>query len=112
MRLPTAISSHVLRNILTSLSCLALLVVVAQAQTFTVLHNFSSGSNGSNPFAGLTINGIGNLLYGTTGAGGTGTCSYSGLTGCGTIFKLNLRNGSWTFDPLYSFQGGTTDGEF
>ena len=79
------------RVVLPALALCALLVVAAQlaeAQTFTVLHNFSSGSNGSNPFAGLTINGTGNLLYGTTGAGGTGTCSYSGLTGCGTIFKL------------------------
>lgn len=111
MRLPRPISPRVLRNILTPIFCLALLVVVAQAQTFTVLHNFSSGANGSNPFAGLTINAAGNLLYGTTGAGGTGTCSNDGLSGCGTILKLQLRNGSWTFDPLYSFQGGS-DGEF
>ena len=80
MRLPRPISSRVLRNILTPIFCLALLVVVAQAQTFTVLHNFSAGSNGSNPFAGLTINASGNLLYGTTGAGGSGDCSYDGLT--------------------------------
>ena len=111
MRLPRPISSRVLRNILTPIFCLALLVAVAQAQTFTVLHNFSTGSNGSNPFAGLTINGTGNLLYGTTGAGGTGTCSNDGLTGCGTIFKLQKIGSGWTFDPLYSFQGGT-DGEF
>ena len=79
--------------------------------TLDVLHSFSSGSNGSNPFAGLAINAAGNLLYGTTGAGGTATCSYAGLTGCGTIYKLQKRNSSWTFDPLYSFLGGT-DGEF
>ena len=77
-----------------------------------VLHNFSSGSNGSNPFAGLTMNTGGNLLYGNTGAGGSGDCSYDGLTGCGTIFKLQNRGGGCTFDPLYSFQGGTSDGEF
>ncbi len=82
------------------------------ASTFAVLHNFSSGANGSNPFAGLTMNASGNTLYGSTGAGGTGDCSYSGLTGCGTFFSLKLTNGAWTFDPLYSFQGGSNDGEF
>ncbi len=82
------------------------------ASTYSVLHSFSSGNNGSNPFAGLVFNATGNVLYGSTGAGGTGTCSYSGLTGCGTFFSLKETNGNWTFDPLYSFLGGSTDGEF
>jgi uncharacterized repeat protein (TIGR03803 family) len=82
------------------------------ASTFSVLHNFSSGANGSNPFAGLVFNSAGTTLYGSTGAGGTGDCSYSGLTGCGTFFSLKMTNGNWTFDPLYSFQGGSNDGEF
>jgi uncharacterized repeat protein (TIGR03803 family) len=79
--------------------------------TLNTLHNFSKGSAGSNPFAGLTINTAGNILYGSTGAGGSGACSYDGLIGCGTLFKLNKKNSAWVFDPLYSFQGGT-DGEF
>lgn len=46
----------------------------ARAQTLTVLHNFS-GAEGSQPNAGLTIDGAGNL-YGTASLGGYtgGTC--------------------------------------
>jgi uncharacterized repeat protein (TIGR03803 family) len=80
------------------------------ALTYSVLHNFTGGRDGSNPFAGLTRDTAGNL-YGTAGAGGTGECSYDNLTGCGTVFKLTHVNGAWTFNPLYEFQGGT-DGEF
>jgi uncharacterized repeat protein (TIGR03803 family) len=45
-----------------------------------VLHAFGSGSDGANPFAGLTIDGSGNL-YGTTQHGGT--------NGHGTVFELS-----------------------
>ena len=76
--------------------------------TYSVLHNFTGGLDGSNPFAGLTMDSSGNL-YGTAGAGGNGSCSYSGLTGCGTVFKI--AHSVFTFAPLYSFHGGT-DGEF
>ena len=41
----------------------------AQAQTFTVLHNFTGGRDGANPLDGLTIDRNGNL-YGTASAGG------------------------------------------
>jgi hypothetical protein len=40
----------------------------AQAQTFTVIHNFSGG-DGANPAAGLIMDRGGNL-YGTTAYGG------------------------------------------
>ncbi len=78
------------------------------ASTFRVLHNFTGGLDGANPFAGLIMDTAGNL-YGTAGAGGSGSCSYSGLTGCGTVFKI--AHSVFTFAPLYSFHGGT-DGEF
>jgi len=42
----------------------------AQAQTFTVLHNFTGSKDGGNPYAGLTLDEAGNL-YSTTELGGT-----------------------------------------
>lgn len=78
--------------------------------TYTVIHNFTGGLDGANPWAGLTPDQSGNL-YGNTEGGGSGSCIFYSQSGCGTIFKLSRRNGNWTFGPLYSFLGGT-DGEF
>ena len=74
---------------------------LVQAQTFTVIHNFTGGQDGASPNAGLTIDAAGNL-YGTTENGGR--------AGFGTVFKLEHKGSSWVFDPLYSFQGGS-DGQ-
>ncbi len=71
------------------------LTVVAQAQTFTVLHSFTGGQDGANPLAGLTMDQAGNL-YGTASLGGVGN---------GTVFKLAHRGSSWILNPLYQFQG-------
>jgi len=50
----------------------------------TVLYNFSGGSDGGNPSAGLIIDSLGNL-YGTTSTGGDLSC---GTAGCGVVFKI------------------------
>ena len=71
--------------------------VFAIAQTFTILHSFTGGADGSFPNAGLILDRTGNL-YGTAGAGGA--------AGNGTVFKLSYRGSGWVLDPLYSFQGG------
>jgi len=73
-----------------------------QAQTFTVLHNFT-GPEGDYPYAGLTMDRAGNL-YGTAGNGGNteGQCSTSG---CGTVFELKHEGSGWILDPLYAFSG-------
>lgn len=77
----------------------------AQAQTFTVLHSFTGGADGSMPIAGLRLDHAGNL-YGTTYLGGYfgGICEYN--PGCGTVFSLVHKGSAWIFAPLYAFQGG------
>ena len=62
----------------------------AQAQTWTVLHNFTGGSDGGIPSAGFTMDQAGNF-YGTTATGG----DYH----CGTVFKLSRKTGGWLFQP-------------
>ncbi len=47
----------------------------------TVLHNFTGGSDGSNPVGALVMDVAGNL-YGTTYYGGDSIC------GCGVVFKI------------------------
>ncbi len=86
---------------------LVLTVVVtpsAQAQTYSVVHNFAGGQDGATPMAGLTLDRTGNF-YGTAAFGGTtgGDC---GNRGCGTVFRLAKRNSGWVLSPLYSFAGG------
>jgi uncharacterized repeat protein (TIGR03803 family) len=61
----------------------------------TVLHSFSGGTDGGDPYGALTMDSSGNL-YGTT--------YYGGTFGYGTIFKLD-RAGHETV--LYSFTGGS-----
>jgi len=78
----------------------ALLSPRAQAQTFTVLHNFAEAPDGASPQAGLIRDAKGDL-YGTTGQGGLLDCP----PGCGTIFELD-STGKETV--LYRFNG--TDG--
>ncbi|MGD0930720.1 MAG: hypothetical protein ABR902_08725 [Candidatus Korobacteraceae bacterium] len=59
----------------------------AHARTFTVLHTFTGGLDGSYPYTGLTMDRAGNL-YGTTAYGGfTGNdCPLAdNIGGCGTV---------------------------
>src|SRR5277367_808774 len=66
----------------------------AYAQTFSVVHNFSGASDGGDPMNGFILNG--NILYGTTTAGGT--------LNNGIVFKINTRTGVETV--LHNFAGG------
>jgi uncharacterized repeat protein (TIGR03803 family) len=65
---------------------------------FTNLHNFSVGSDGINPNAGVIVSG--NTLYGTAPSGGA--------EGAGMVFKLNIDGTGYT--NLHSFYGGSNDG--
>lgn len=87
--------------LLLALACALLLFTLqpAQAQTLTVLHNFTGGADGAYPDAGLTMDRAGNL-YGTTFGNG-----YSNSNG--SVYKLTQKNGHWTFARLYTFTGGS-----
>ena len=67
--------------------------------TFHVLHAFSGGRDGGNPYAGLSIDRAGNL-YGTTWAGGDGL---------GTVFQLKHSGSIWISVPLYAFKGNAAN---
>jgi uncharacterized repeat protein (TIGR03803 family) len=71
----------------------------------TVLYSFKGGTtDGANPWAGLiNVNGT---LYGTTNRGGAYCSGVS--PPCGTVFSIT-PSGKETV--LYSFKGGTTDGQ-
>src|SRR6266571_4216119 len=65
---------------------------------FTNLYGFTGGSDGANPFAGLTL--AGTTLYGTAAYGRTGY-NGSAYTGNGTVFAVNTDGTGFT--NLYSF---------
>jgi uncharacterized repeat protein (TIGR03803 family) len=71
--------------------------------TQKVLHNFHNGSpDGYLPYAGVVIDGSGNL-YGTTANGGTETV--------GTVFELAPKaDGVWTEKILHTFSNNQRDG--
>lgn len=73
----------------------------AQGQTYSVLHDFTNGSDGALPFPGVMMDAKGNL-YGTTNAGGTGY---------GTVYKMSRLNSAWQLTPLYIFQSWSDGAE-
>jgi uncharacterized repeat protein (TIGR03803 family) len=79
------------------------MVAPAQAQEFVAIHSFQ-GSEGLGPMAGLTMDRAGNL-YGTASGGGNTNSNCPDYGGCGTVFKLTLRNSHWVLTPLYLFSG-------
>lgn len=95
INLQTASFRHVLTIVLGFTVMVA--THMAQAQTYTVIHNFQGGADGQEPNYGLTIDASGNL-YGTT---------FSGDLGTGTVFMLSPQNSIWVLTPLYMFSGGS-----
>jgi len=81
------------------------LAVLAQAQTFTTLYNFTGGKDGGEPYAGVIQDLAGNL-YGTTYYGGDLSC---GIYGCGAVYEVNTAG---TEIALHSFTGYPSDGEY
>lgn len=84
-------------RVIASLLTVAILAPCAHTQTYSVLHNFTNGSDGSVPVGYLAIDAAGNL-YGTT--------AYGGTNGLGTVFQLKKQGSSWSLNTLYTFTGG------
>jgi uncharacterized repeat protein (TIGR03803 family) len=63
---------------------------------YTDIYNFLGGTDGSNPFAVLTVDGHTGVIYGTTEYGG-GSGSY------GTVFSLTPAGPGYTERVLHSF---------
>jgi len=66
---------------------------------FTTLYNFTNGSDGANPLAGLILSG--NTLF--------GTASQGGISNYGTVFAINTDGTGFT--TLHSFVGAPSDGQ-
>ena len=79
--------------VMAALTLLLFVTVMAQAQTLTVVHNFT-GYDGWSPVSALTMDQAGNF-YGTTDVGGT--------SNRGTVFKLSRKGSGWILTTLYSF---------
>jgi uncharacterized repeat protein (TIGR03803 family) len=68
-----------------------------------LLYEFTGGSDGREPFAGLIADEQGNL-YGTTYGGGDLNCGVLGS--CGVVFELSPSpNGTWSETVLHIFTG-------
>jgi uncharacterized repeat protein (TIGR03803 family) len=88
---------------------LAVIIVLAltpsaEAQAYNIVHNFTGGSDGANPIAGVTLDAAGSLY---------GTASAAGRRGFGTVYRLVHSGPNWLFYLVYTFEGLTqnsTDG--
>ncbi len=85
----------ILAQILVMAALIAAMAPATQAQTFTILHNFTGGADGYYPSAGLIFDGSANLY------GGAGPAA---------IFRLKLQGAEWVFSPIFEFNG--SDGDF
>jgi len=74
----------------------------ADAQTYSVIYNFTGGQDGATPKAGVTLDQAGNL-YGTTATGANLSDNCGPIEGCGTVYELKRRNSAWLFNLLYTF---------
>ena len=83
----------------------AALAARTDSTNYKVVYSFGGGSDGATPEAGVIY--VGGTLYGTTGAGGSGSCADGRYHGCGTVFSVTPGGAE---KVLHSF-GGESDGE-
>ena len=88
-------------TMLIALVLLAGISIPAQAQTETLLHQFTGSPDGANPGAGPALKGT--TLYGTTWEGGG--ASGSGNTGYGIVYAVSTTTGKETI--LHTFTANT-----
>jgi uncharacterized repeat protein (TIGR03803 family) len=69
----------------------------------TILHNFTHQDDGDVPYAGLIFDRAGNLYGAATGGG---------VNSGGTIFELTRSASGWNFNVLYSLPGWDISGAF
>jgi hypothetical protein len=70
----------------------------------TVIHRFSGSADGALPVGSLSVGAAG-VIYGTTEAGGKGSCG-GNVKGCGTVFALSPPaegKSIWNKTTLYQF---------
>jgi uncharacterized repeat protein (TIGR03803 family) len=76
-----------------------------------LLYRFQGPPNdGAVPGSGTLTADASGALYGTTISGGSGTCNYFGVPGCGVVFKLTPTATGYKESVVYNFQGGKKDG--
>ncbi len=69
---------------------------ISSSGTYSLLHTFAANSSdGGLPYAGLVMDGSGNLY---------GTASLGGVSNQGTVFELANSSGNFTYNTLYSFK--------
>jgi uncharacterized repeat protein (TIGR03803 family) len=78
-------------------SVLTFMVCTCAASTVKILHTFSGGSDGNQPYGGVVFDHAGNL-YGTT--------QFGGAHAQGTVFRLTHTTLGWRETLLHSFAGG------
>jgi uncharacterized repeat protein (TIGR03803 family) len=86
-------------TMLAAVVILAGIAIPAQAQTETLLHQFSNSPDGAQPYSGLTLKGT--TLYGTTANGGD-------AAGDGVVYAISTTTGKETI--LHTF-GGQPNGD-
>jgi uncharacterized repeat protein (TIGR03803 family) len=83
--------------------------------TESIIHEFDGGTDGLNPFNGLTLDPVGNLYGVVQNGGGTTTVCVGGFVpiGCGVVYKLtpNATGTTWEETILYAFLGSTDGAE-
>ena len=92
----TSLPNYLRILITTALLGLFLISAQADAQTYAVIHDFTGGSDGATPIAGVTIDAAGSLC---------GTASSGGRRGFGNVYRLAQVPSGWRFDLLYTFRG-------
>src|SRR5271157_3590518 len=69
---------------------------INSSRSYSLLHSFAATTtDGGLPYAGLVMDGSGNLF---------GTASLGGVSNQGTVFELANSSGNFTFNTLYSFK--------